>query len=311
MFEDSDMKTVLFPFLGFYVILCLTSCAQQRMAQTSEPNQGDVIQAAVITSRVGDQAKQVLQQAGIQCIIEAGSGDGAGMSGVWVSQSAEHQAISVLQADPVIDKSMLVWPALRIRRQLITADAGSQKNGFLVFEVNRCSYAQGNGAGSSVRQSFKIPLSVEFLSQFKNVPSQNSSGTGFYCAGGALKGAEGSTAFMWWIRKTGDSRWEINMWGEGVETIDGMKLYSRNPKSSQYTKIKQWEDLDMTYMLSYVGKVRGMNIIFKARYVAAKDIDSEGVIPALPVKRSDQSELFKGDDVGKFPLQLRSGFQEG
>ncbi len=194
---------------------------------------------------------------------------------------------------------------------IVCANAEAQTNGFLVFEVDRYSYVQGSGTGSSVRQSFKIPLSVEFLSQFKNIPSQRSGGTGFYCGGGALKEVEGSTAFMWWIRKTGDGRWEINMWGEGVEMIDGVKLHSRNPKTSQCTKVKQWEDLDMTYVLSYVGKVHGMNITFKARYVTAKEIDSEGLIPALPVKKSDQSELFKGDDAGKCPLQLRCGFQEG
>jgi len=193
----------------------------------------------------------------------------------------------------------------------VCANAAGQTNGFLVFEVNRYSYAQGSGTGSHVKQSFKIPLNDEFLSQFKNVPSQHSSGTGFYCGGGALKEVAGSTAFAWWIRKAKDGRWEINMWGEGVETIDGMELHSRNPKTSEYMTIKRWEDLDMTHMLSYNGKGHGMNITFKARYVAAKDIDSEGMIPALPVKKADQLELFKGDAVDKCPLQLRGGFQEG
>ena len=180
-----------------------------------------------------------------------------------------------------------------------------ETNGFLVFEVER--YTKGATSESKIQQKFKVPLTEEFMSFFKKSPSQSSSGTGFCCNGGNLKASEGSTRFIWWIRKTADNRWGITMWGEGVETIKGVTITSRNPKASQNVTIKKWEDLDMGYMLSY----EGMGISFKAKYVTAKDIEADGHIPAAPVQKADHSELFKGDDLNSFPLEIRCLFQEG
>ena len=183
-----------------------------------------------------------------------------------------------------------------------------ETNGFLVFEVERVPW---HTAGSEIKQRFKVPLTEEFMSNFSHLPSQNSSGTGFCCSGGNLKTNEGSTRFMWWIRKTADNRWRINMWGEGVETITGVTVGSRNPKSSQNLTIKRLEDLDMSYMLSYVNKFDGLNIGFTAKYVSAKDIKAEGDIPAAPVRKADRTELFKGDDLKQYPLEVSCIFQEG
>jgi hypothetical protein len=180
-------------------------------------------------------------------------------------------------------------------------------NGFLVLEVDRYTYTEGHTGGSNIHQSFKVPLTEEFMLNFKNVPSQNSSGTGFCCKGGNLKTSEGGTRFVWWIRKTADHRWRINMWGEGVETINGVKVSSRNPKTSQNMTVKRWEDLDMSYMVSY----NGMNISFKAKYVTSKDIEADGPIPAASVQKADHSELFKGDDLNNLPLEISCLFQEG
>src|SRR5439155_21003765 len=135
---------------------------------------------------------------------------------------------------------------------------------------------------------------------FKRVPSQNSSGTGFCCVSGKLKTRPGSTGFVWWIRKTTDNRWWINMWGEGSETIKGVKRASRDPKISQDLGLKRWEDLDMRYMLSY----DDMSISFRAKYVTVKDIEAYGRIPAAPVEKADHSELFKGDDLSRLPLEI-------
>jgi hypothetical protein len=178
-----------------------------------------------------------------------------------------------------------------------------ETNGFLVFEVERVSW---HNDGSEIKQKFKVPLTEEFLSNFKHLPNQNSSGTGFCCSGG-----DGGTQFMWWIRKTADNRWSINMWGEGLETIDGITVSSRNPKSSQSLVIKRLEDLDMSYMLSYLNKFDGINISFTAKYVAAKDIDADGSIPTAPVQKADRSILFKGDDLKNYPLEVSCLFQEG
>jgi len=188
--------------------------------------------------------------------------------------------------------------------------AESQTNGFLVLEVERFTYAQGSPAGSAVKQSFKVPLTAEFISQFKNLPTQSSKGTGFYCDGGNLKSSDGSTRFTCSIWKTKDNRWAINIWGEGTETIQGIKV-STNPTASQWVVIKQWEDLDTVYTLSYVHNYDGMNITFKAKYEREPETQAPGAIPTVPVKKTDQSELFKGGDFSKLPLELKGGFQEG
>ncbi len=187
-----------------------------------------------------------------------------------------------------------------------------ETNGFLVITIERLAYA-GPTNQSDIKQSFKVPLTEEFMSNFKHVPSQRSSGTGFWCNGGDLKTIDGSTRFMWWIRKTTDNRWRINMWGEGVETINGVTVSSHSPKTSQNLIIRRWEDLDMSYMLTYGGNLSpsSMNISFRARYVTAKDIEADGPVPAAPVQKPDRSKLFKGDDLSKFPLEIRCGFQEG
>lgn len=187
-----------------------------------------------------------------------------------------------------------------------------ETNGFLVITIERLAFT-GARNQSDIKQSFKVPLTEEFMSNFKRVPSQHSSGTGFLCSGGNLKTSDGSTRFMWWIRKTTDNRWRINMWGEGIETINGVTVSSRNPKTSQNLVIRQWEDLDMSYMLTYGGNFSpsGMNISFRARYVTAKDMPTDGPVPAAPVRKADRSELFKGDDLSNLPLEILCDFQEG
>jgi hypothetical protein len=98
-------KPILNALLGF-VALFFASCAQHRIPQTTQPDKSTLVQVAVITTEVGDWAGQILQRAGIRCIIEAGSVDAAAFSGVWVSRSVKPRAISALQADPRVQKSM-------------------------------------------------------------------------------------------------------------------------------------------------------------------------------------------------------------
>jgi hypothetical protein len=203
----------------------------------------------------------------------------------------------------------LLWTLAFICFSPSTHAAGEAK-GFLVFEISRYTYTQGTKGASNIDQKFKIPLTEEFISNFKRVPSQNSAGTGLWCSGGGINTIEGSTRFMWWIQKTTDHRWSINMWGEGVETIKGVKVQSRNPKASQDFRIKNWEDLDMQYMLSYVNNADGINVSFKAKYVSAQEMAAEGFIPTAPVQKADRAPLFKGDDLSKFPLEIHCGFQE-
>lgn len=183
-----------------------------------------------------------------------------------------------------------------------------ETNAFLVFEVDRYIYAASDGraSGPRIQQRFKVPLTEEFMSQFKNGPSRNSSGTGFCCQGGSLKTDQGSTGFTWWIRKAADNRWHINIWSQGVETIKGVRQNSPRPATSQNMTIKRWEDLEMSYMLSYPG----LNISFTAKYVAAGDIEADVTIPAAPVRKADRAVLFEGDDLSLFPLEISCLFQE-
>lgn len=198
-----------------------------------------------------------------------------------------------------------------IALSLITSvAAATEANGFLVIEISRYT-TEGKTTGSDLKQRFKIPLTAEFLLNLKNIPSQNNSGTGFYCSGGNLKAKEGSTRFTWWIRKTTDNRWSINMWGSGVETIKGVKVSSRNPSTSQYVTVKNWEDIDMTYLLSYVQHYDGINVSFTAKYVSEKDAKTLDSTPTAPVRKADHSELFKGDDQSELPLEIVCSFQEG
>lgn len=196
-----------------------------------------------------------------------------------------------------------------------TGMAGAaETNGFLVIEITRLTYSDATNK-SCIKQSFKVPLTEEFMSNFKYVPNQHSSGTGFLCGGGNLKTSNGSTRFAWWIRKTTDLRWRINMWGRGVETLNGVAVGSGNPTTSQNLVIRQWEDLDMSYMLTYGGgfgpSAENMNIEFKAKYVTTKDVEADGPIPAAPVRKADGSELFKGDDLSHLPIEFSCLFQEG
>ena len=193
---------------------------------------------------------------------------------------------------------------------ITSTNSAVETNGFLVFEIERFAYAEGHKGGSEIKQKFKVPLTEEFLSNFKHLPSQHSSGTGLVCAGGNSNANDGKTHFLWWLQKTADNRWAINMWGEGDETINGVTRSSRNPAVSQSLIIKRLEDLDMTYQQSYVYNYDGINISFTAKYVAAKDIDADGTIPAAPVQKADGSILFKGDNLKNYPLEISCRFQE-
>lgn len=191
------------------------------------------------------------------------------------------------------------------------ACAAGETNGFLVIAFERYSYSVGNTHASQIQQKFKVPLTEEFMLNFKNAPSQHSMGTGFCCVGGNLKTNKGSTHFSWWIRKTADNRWSINMWGKGFESIKGVTVNSWNPTASQSMTIKRLEDLDMTYMLSYENEYDGISVSFKAQYVTAKDIEADGPIASAQVQKANQTLLFKGDDLTNLPLEIRCVFQEG
>jgi hypothetical protein len=115
---------------------------------------------------------------------------------------------------------------------------------------------------------------------------------------------------MWWIYKMSDHRWGVNMWGEGVETVKGLKLQSLNPSVSQQLTIKNWEDLDMQYVLMYTNDPDATCVVFRAKYVTAEDIKAEGPVPAARVRKADGSVLFKGDASRQLPLVIDCLFQD-
>ena len=215
-------------------------------------------------------------------------------------------------ASTSIMKSILLAFALTALSTCFYAQA--QTNDCLLFEVNREFIGIHNGEGvKDVKLKFKISVTGELLDEFKNTPKGHNGWNTFYCRGGQLKGSEGSTEFMWWVYKTQDNRWCFNLWGEGIETIHGIKIHAMNPCQQRVT-FKQLEDLDMQYWLTYLnrdmtnGTPCGMNVSFSAKYVSAKLIGNGTTTPSISVKKLNESELFKGDDLSKYPLELRAGF---
>jgi len=96
------------------------------------------------------------------------------------------------------------------------------------------------------------------------------------CNGGNLKTNAGSTRFMWWIRKTTDNRWAINLWGEGVETISGVTVSSRNPKTSQNLTRKPHapqRTLSCIHHLVCRGFIRSRPVQSRRRGTAARRVD--------------------------------------
>ncbi len=175
------------------------------------------------------------------------------------------------------------------------ARAATETNGFLVFEVDRYAYAEGQHGGSETKQKYKVPLTCEFRANFKHLPvPMKSSGTGFCCGGGYLGTSTNNSSdrFAWWLERTGDDRWYIHMWGQGYETIKGIMVSSGNPSVTQGVTIKRLEDLDMNYQQSYVNQYDGVNVQFSAKYVSAKDIEADGSIPTAPVRKSGPYHAF-------------------
>jgi len=193
--------------------------------------------------------------------------------------------------------------ALVISALLPMLCAAGDTNGFLVFKIERFAYGAERGAGTNAEmaQSFKIPLTPEFLSNFKNLPNQNSSGSGFHCGSHFANAQNSDPGFLWWLEKTTtDHRWYIHMWS-----------FFRNPGITQSVTIKNLEDLDMSYQDSYVNKPgNGVNVSFTAKYMSAEELQREAPIPTAAVKKADRSVLFAGDSLTNCPVVLSGSFQE-
>jgi hypothetical protein len=185
--------------------------------------------------------------------------------------------------------------------------AAGQTNGFLVIEIDRFVWS----TSSNLTQHFKIPLTDEFLSNFKHGPSRQSMGTGFMCRGGSLKAKIDSTSFIWWIHRTADNRWAVNMWGRGTEDVNGHELAMGNPSCSQDVVINKLDDLWMRYMLSFSSHPHeGLNVSFTAKFETAKEMESEKPMSIPPVKKADGSMLFIGDDQSSQAVNIECQFQE-
>lgn len=182
----------------------------------------------------------------------------------------------------------------------------AETNGFLVFKIERNVHSAANGSSNSseTEQAFKVPLTAEFMSNFKHVPNQNSEGTGFYCGGGFIKSEGSDHRFSWWLERTADRRWWIHMWGSGTakSSVRGIG----EPAVTQSVTIKNLEDLEMHYQVSD----GGANVTFSAQYMSAAQMQQSGPIPTMPVKKADRTELFKGDISTNWPAALSGGFQE-
>jgi len=179
--------------------------------------------------------------------------------------------------------------------------SAADTNGFLVIEIERVAYNPTNGAATDpeIKQSFKIPLTPEFLSNFKNLPNDDRQGTGFWCGCHFANLRDDAPSFSWWLERTIDHRWHAHMWSN-----------AGNPSVTQDVAFKGLEDLDMFYQDSYVNIGKGVNVSFSAKYMSAEEIQHAGTIPMFPVKKADRSELFAGDSSTNCPIVMSGGFQE-
>ena len=179
--------------------------------------------------------------------------------------------------------------------------SAADTDGFLVFTIERFAYSAKDGKSTEreIKQSFKIPLTQEFLSNFKNFPNQNSQGTGFCCGAHFQSAQKWDPGFAWWLERTTDHRWYIHMWAN-----------PRNPSTTQSVTIKNLEDLEMSYQDSYVNIPNGVNVSFSAKYMSAEEMEKHGPMPIPQVKKADRSVLFHGDSLTNCPIVLSGVFQE-
>ncbi|HUA64766.1 MAG TPA: hypothetical protein VME24_02890 [Alphaproteobacteria bacterium] len=186
------------------------------------------------------------------------------------------------------------------------ARATDNTNGFIVFEIGRYSYYTMNGGKQSDEtHRFKVALTDDFMKNFDRLPSQNSEGTGFNCSAGYPS----NTFFSWWLERTSDHRWEIHMWSEGGESVDGRQMGSSNPACTQCMVIPRLKDMDMSYQLSFVNQHAGLNVEFSVRYVAVQDINSRGPIPDAPIRKTDEHEKTYSEPSLR-PFIVNCSFQE-
>jgi hypothetical protein len=190
--------------------------------------------------------------------------------------------------------------------------ADGKLDGYLVFEIEHYEYGTHQGAHDpKFIQKFKIPLTKQFMTNFSKPPiPRESMGTGFLCSAREVKPQPEGTDFAWWIRKTLGHRWAINMWGHGEENLSGTNVFFGYPGCSQDVVLKNLEDLDMSYMISYVKGYAGVNVSFTARYVKARDLPPTEHIPIPLVKRQDGSVIFPATESTNFVVQVRCLFQD-
>jgi len=192
---------------------------------------------------------------------------------------------------------------LVISAVLSLACGAAETNGFLVIEISRYAYGttDGKAAEPEIKQSYKIPLTAEFLSNFKTPTNDHSKGNGFCCVSRFEKPQD--AGFMWWLEKTTNHRWYAHMWAS-----------LSNPSVTEGVTLKNLDDLDMSYEKSYVDAPKGMNvggvnISFSAKYVSNEEMLRKDFVPTAAVKKADQSYLFQGDTLTNCPILLNGLFQ--
>ena len=192
--------------------------------------------------------------------------------------------------------------------------ADNEPKGYLVFGIDRFVYLGSDTKGMETKQEVKVPLTAEFMANFKNLGNQTRMGTGFYCLNARLDG-NGGTGFAWNIHKTNpyDNRWAITVWADGGEEINGARATARNPSVQENFVVRNLEDIEMNHMVSYSGGLNprgGVNVSFSVKYVSADDHKTLDSIPAAEVKKANGKVLFKGGDAASSSGHMSFSFQE-
>lgn len=190
--------------------------------------------------------------------------------------------------------------------------------GYLLVSLTKYQYATGDVAtAANQEQTLKLTVHVDddFLAEFKNRPSSNSSGSLFYCSlRDSDQFAQGLGYVQWFgLGAQGDERLRSWFWAKGSQQVGDLVVPVWNGVATTRLKINGWSNVDTAHQLTFTNSsataIEGTNIDFSIRHAEVGDPELEGAVPAA-VKRADGSVLQEGAALPG-PLAGQCAFQEG
>ena len=190
--------------------------------------------------------------------------------------------------------------------------AGQTNPGYLLISIDKMSYSSDSTKppqNSEQKQNYKVLLDANFLAQFKNPQTQNSSGTEFYCFvsdGGSF--ATPGIGYTQWFAPKSDGKIMTWLWTEGSETVDDKSISAHNAVATTTINFPSWQTLDSNESLSFVNNYDGVNVGVGMKYVPSGDPSLTDALVA-PVTTADGSILSTGDSQTNKTLTANCSFQ--